>query len=290
LLPGSYRFRVIGAGSEGVWNETGASFAFQVAPVYWRTGSFRLAMLALAALIGAGVHRLRVRQLTRRFNLGLEARISERTQVARELHDTMLQTVQASKLVADYALRNASNHDQMVRSMGQLSAWLERATAEARAVVNSLRTTNAGHHLPDSLRKSIEEAREWGQLEIALNVIGDPREVNTLVNDEITSIVSESVRNACAHSRGSRVVVSVAYNHALTVQVIDDGTGIDPAVAERGRDGHFGLRGMKERASRAGGKLTIAGGPGAGTVVTLVIPGRVAFSKPLRFFQSPRWR
>ena len=94
LPPGSYRFRVTGTGSEGMWNEEGASFAFDVAPVFWRAWWFRLTMLAFGSLIVAAVYQLRMRQLARQFNLALDARVSERTRIARELHDTLLQSFQ----------------------------------------------------------------------------------------------------------------------------------------------------------------------------------------------------
>jgi signal transduction histidine kinase/ligand-binding sensor domain-containing protein len=274
LPPGRYRFRVIGAGSEGVWNETGASFAFQIVPVFWRTWWFRATLVGLASLIAIGLYRLRVRQLRRQFSNMLEARVGERTRIARELHDTLLQTVQGSKLVADHALREAADHARMVRSMEQLSVWLAQATAEMRAALNSLRASSTDiNSLADALRRAIEECRARSRADISLAVSGDPRELSPTVHDEVYRIAYEAIRNACAHSGAEHIEVSLGYGDDLTLRIRDDGSGIDPHLLQAGREGHFGLPGMRERAERIGGTLTVAGASGSGTVVMLVVPG-----------------
>jgi signal transduction histidine kinase len=116
----------------------------------------------------------------------------------------------------------------------------------------------------------------------SLSVVGDGRDLHPVLRDEIYRIGYEAIRNACRHSTGRAVEVMLEYAHDLTLRVRDDGVGIDPAVLETGKDGHFGLRGMRERAARIGARLVIDTPSPSGTTVTLVVPGRVAFTTASR--------
>jgi signal transduction histidine kinase len=215
-----------------------------------------------------------------------DERLAERTRVARELHDTFLQTVQASKLVADHALRAPEDNVRMLRTMEQLSAWLGRATEEGRAALNSLRaSTVTRNDMANALRRAIDECRGENDAEISLIVTGDSREMHPLVRDEVYRIAYEAIRNACLHSGAARIEISLIYTHDLIVRVSDHGRGIDRAIIEHGRDSHFGLQGMKERAERITGALTVATDSGSGTVVTLLVPGRVAFLAARHWWQ-----
>jgi signal transduction histidine kinase len=162
--------------------------------------------------------------------------------------------------------------------MKQLSAWLGRATQEGRAALNSLRSsTEQGDDLGGALQHAIEECRLHKPIEVSFSVAGSAEEMHPIVRDEVYRICYEAIRNACAHSRATRLEVSLNYSQDLSVRVRDNGVGIDSATAEKGRSGHFGLKGMRERAARIGGKLTVAGSPNSGTEVTLVVPGRIVF-------------
>jgi signal transduction histidine kinase len=110
-----------------------------------------------------------------------------------------------------------------------------------------------------------------------LAVHGDSREMHPVVRDEVYRIGYEAIRNSCTHSGGDRIGISLDYGHDLTLRIGDDGAGIDPGVVERGTEGHFGLRGMRERAERIDSQFTVSPAPDSGTVITLVVPGRVAF-------------
>jgi signal transduction histidine kinase len=103
--------------------------------------------------------------------------------------------------------------------------------------------------------------------------------MHPVVRDEVYRIGYEAIRNAYMHSRGSRVDVALSYGHGLTLRVADDGVGMEPAVAERGKEGHFGLRGMRERAVRIGATLSVTSAPGTGTAINVTVPGRVIFRK-----------
>ena len=140
LRPGEYRFRVVGAGSEGVWNEAGASFAFHIVPVFWRTWWFRMTLLVFGSLLVVGFHRLRVRQLTRQFNIAVDARVSERTRIARDLHDTLLQSFY-SVLIHFQAATNLlpGRPDDAKRRFESAIDQAARAITEARDAVEALR-------------------------------------------------------------------------------------------------------------------------------------------------------
>ena len=101
--------------------------------------------------------------------------------------------------------------------------------------------------------------------------------MHPVVRDEIYRIGYEAIRNSCAHSSGDRLEVTLKYGHDLTLSINDNGAGIDPEIIEKGKEGHFGLRGMRERAERIGSKFTLVSSPGSGTDITLVVPGRIAF-------------
>jgi len=228
------------------------------------------------------LYRYRLHQLAKEFNIRLEERVGERTRVARELHDTLLQTVQGSKFVADDALEKANDSVpvNVRRALEQLSKWLGQATQEGRAALNSLRTsTIETGDLAAGLRRAVDECRLNRPLEAKLSVAGKTRDMHPIARDEIYRIGYEAIRNACEHSSASELDVHLNYADDLTLQINDNGAGIEPAIVSEGKAGHFGLQGMRERAERIGGKLTLVSSPNAGTTITLVVPGNVIYRK-----------
>src|SRR6201986_3056790 len=102
-------------------------------------------------------------------------------------------------------------------------------------------------------------------MDVAFSVVGVAKEMHPIARDEIYRIGYEAIRNACEHSSASELDVHLNYADALTLQINDNGAGIEPAIVSEGRAGHFGLQGMRERAERIGSKLTLASSPNAGT-------------------------
>ena len=278
LRPGRYRFRVVACSGDGVWNEEGATLEFEITPAWYQTNWFRLLCLVSGGLAIWAIYRFRVRQIARVMSARFDERLAERTRIARDLHDTFLQTIQGSKLVADNALDPDADPAGMPRAMEQLSAWLGRATQESRAVLNSLRgPTEQRNDLGEALQHAIEECRLHSPIEASFSVVGTAEEMHPIVRDEIYRISYEAIRNACVHSMSTRLEVGLSYSQDLSVRVRDNGVGIDPAVLEKGKQGHFGLQGIRERAARIRGKLTVVSSPNSGTEVTLVVPGRIVF-------------
>ena len=116
-----------------------------------------------------------------------------------------------------------------------------------------------------------------GSMEVSLNVSGEIQEMHPIVRDEVYRIGYEAIRNACVHSRATRLAVELSYTHDLTLRISDNGEGIDPEIAHRGKAGHLGLQTMRERAARIVGKFSVESSAASGTVITLAVPGGVIY-------------
>ncbi len=275
---GAHTFHVRACNSSGVWDRTGIIFRVTQKPFFYETVLFRLAMAALFGLLLAAGYKLRVQQVTSQMQARLNERVAERTRVARELHDTLLQTIQASKILADASLDGPADTARMQGTLKRLSEWLGRAVQESRAALSSLRLSAIQHNdIAESLRATAGENCKSGVIDIVFTVEGSGREVHPIVHDEVYRIGCEAIRNACAHSGGSRIDVEISYARDLVLRVRDNGRGIDAQVLAAGKEGHFGLKGIRERADRLGGKLNL-NSSSAGTSVELIVPDGLAFS------------
>lgn len=280
LTPGTYRFHVIASNNDGVWNEVGAALQFTVAPAWYQMLWFRLLCVLIAASIVWIGYRIRMHQMAVVMNQRFDERLNERTRLARDLHDTLLQTIQASKMIAEDALDPQADRARMQNALTKLSAWMGRAMIEGRAALQSLRSsTTERNDLADALRRATESDQLPGSMSVSLSVTGSASEMHPIVRDEIYLIGYEAIRNAALHSGASRLEIELRYAQDLTLRVRDNGAGIDPALLHRGKPGHFGLQGMRERASRIGGKLTMTSSHSAGTEIQLIVPGGIIFSK-----------
>ena len=281
LGPGRYTFRVIACNNDGVWNEQGAILAFSIAPAWYQTNWFVLLCVLASALIMWVIFRLRVRHVARSISVRFDERLAERTRLARELHDTFLQTIQGSKLVADDALEQPGDTVRLRHAMEQLSTWLGQAVSEGRTALNSLRTSiKENNDLTEAFQRATETCVILGSMSPTFSVVGEAREMHPIVRDEIYRIGFEAIRNACTHSEASRLEVELRYEQDLVVRVKDNGKGIDATIAAEGKHGHFGLQGMRERAARIGAKLSLSSSATSGTEIALVVPGDIAFRIP----------
>jgi signal transduction histidine kinase/ligand-binding sensor domain-containing protein len=280
LPPGQYTFHVIASNNDGIWNATGAMVAFTIPPAWFQTTWFYTLCAAASLLLLWSLYQIRVRYIARAISARFDERLAERTLIARDLHDTLLQTIQGSKLVADSALKRSADPSKIREALEQLSIWLARATTEGRIALNSLRTsTTETNDLAEAFRRATEECRTENSMETSFSVAGDARIMHPIVRDEVYRVGYEAIRNACVHSQASKLRVTLTYADELRVDVSDNGVGIDPLVADRGKEGHFGLQGMRERAARIAGKLTVISSPGSGTQVKLVVPGKIIYRK-----------
>jgi len=177
-------------------------------------------------------------------------------------------------------LESSDDPVRLSRALRQVSDWLEQATQEGRAALNSLRTsTTEENDLAEAFRGAIEDCRVKSSIGASFSVLGTSREMHPIVRDEVYRVGYEAIRNSCEHSRASRLEVKLEYAQGLSLNVVDNGIGIDPGVLQHGKEGHFGLKGMKERADRIGAKLTLISTPNIGTELNLIVPGEIIFRK-----------
>jgi len=287
LESGQYRFHVMASNSYGQWNDSEAAISLEVDPAFWQTWWFRLLCVAAFLALLWGLYQLRLRQLTREFNAGLEARVNERTRIARELHDSLLQGFQGLMFRLQ-AVRDLLP-GRPGEAMEALDTALERgdkAIAEGRDTVSDLRE-------PIISDSDIAQALTALGNELALQsgnglvpcvrvlLEGKQRELNPMLRDEIYRIAREALRNAFRHARAQKIEAEITYSDSeFLLHVRDDGGGIDPEVANQGaRAGHWGLPGMRERAESFGGKLDVWSEHGAGTEVELRVPAPVAYGR-----------
>lgn len=288
LPPGTYRFRVTAANNSGVWNEEGAFLDFSIKPAFHQTRWFRVLCAALfLALLWAG-YQLRVRQLAHQFNMNLEARVSERTRIARDLHDTLLQSFQG--LLLRFQSVSKILPARPVEAKQRLDSALDQAAqaiTEGRDAVQGLRssafeTNDLANGITAIAAELTSDSSAIDLPVIDVEVQGAPRSLNPVVRDEAYRIAAEALRNAFRHAQAGRITVEIRYDKRhfhLTVR--DDGTGIDDEAIRQQPAGHFGLHGMRERAEIVGGRLEVWSKHGTGTAVELSIPGAVAYGSPI---------
>jgi signal transduction histidine kinase/ligand-binding sensor domain-containing protein len=280
LPPRSYRFRVAASNNNGVWNEAGAFLDFSIDPAYYQTRWFQAACgTAFLALLW-GLYRYRLHQIAREFNVRLEERVGERTRLARDLHDTLLQGFQGLMLrlqAIDDSLPAGEIKDELERTLDRG----DQVIVESRKAVHDLRlSTVITNDLARSIRTMGDELSSAGAATFGLVVEGEARELHPIVRDEIYRITREALRNAYNHARASHIEAEITYGEQLfQLRIRDDGEGIAPALLEKGRQGHYGLPGMRERAAEIGAKLDIWSRAGSGTEIDLSIASSIAYGK-----------
>ncbi|HET6899488.1 MAG TPA: triple tyrosine motif-containing protein, partial [Vicinamibacteria bacterium] len=287
LPPGAYRFQVIAANENGIWNQEGATVAFEIPPTFFQSRWFAALCLLLALVPLWLLYRLRVAQvargMTHDFNLRLEERVNERTRIARELHDTLLQSFQGLMLRFQTARELLPAHpaDALEALDGALDR-ADQALVEGRDAIQNLRSSTAvSSELAQAITSLAEELTggpEKGAATFRMSVEGSPRELNPIVRDDIHRIAREALGNAFRHAQARHVEAEVTYGaRELRVRIRDDGKGIDPQHLSAGRARHWGLTNMRERAQQIGAELSLWSEVGAGTEVELRIPDSAAY-------------
>jgi signal transduction histidine kinase len=283
LAPGPYRFRVVANNPDGVWNSNESAIAFEVDPLVWQTWWFRAgAVLAFGGAILV-FYRLRMHQLIRRLNLRFEERLTERTRIAQELHDTLLQGFLSASMQVHVAADSLPADSPAKPTLTRALQLMRQVIDEGRNAVRGLRSSNsASLDLEEALSRVQQEFAAQGQAQEAsgfrIIVEGERAPLHPLLRDDVYRIGREALINAFRHARAKKIEVELKYSPSqLRILVRDDGRGIDPHILKSGRDGHFGLSGMRERAEQIGARMHIYSGAGAGTEVELSVPGHIAF-------------
>ena len=296
LPPRNYRFRMMAANNSGVWNEAGTFLDFSIAPAYYQTDWFRLSIVVAVLGSLAALYRLRQRQVARQFNIRLEERVRERTRIARELHDTLLQSFQGVLLrfhTVTYQLPDGA--DEARNTLESVIEQARQAITEGRDAVQGLRSLPVINDLAAAISTLGEElAADQGvenRPDFSVHVEGTPRALAPFPRDETYRIAIEAVRNAFRHGNAKRIEVEIHYGQRqLRLRVRDNGKGIDPKVLSgQARQGHYGLTGMQERAKSMGGTLAVWSEIDSGTEAELNIPASTAYAKSSAANRSMSW-
>jgi ligand-binding sensor domain-containing protein/signal transduction histidine kinase len=292
LPPRSYRFQVMASNADGEWSPAVAAAAFEVDPLFWQTGWFLIASILACGLAALALYRLRLRQLTQRLNLRFEERLAERTRIAQELHDTLLQGFISASMqvhvVADGLPADSREKPILVRALQLMRQVID----EGRNSVRGLRSSqSASLELEQAFVRIQQEflPQEAGSRpEFRVIVDGERKKLHPLLRDEMYRIGREAVINAFRHARAKKIEVELRYfPHEFCIVVRDDGRGIDPEILKSGRDGHWGLPGMKERANEIHARLHVRSRAAAGTEVELSVPGHLAFQGQSKRGEQP---
>jgi signal transduction histidine kinase/ligand-binding sensor domain-containing protein len=291
LPPGDYRFRVIASNNDGVWNEEGASVAFTIASAFYQTSWFATLCVAAAAGFLWLLYVLRVRQIEARMAMRLDERLAERGRIARDLHDTFLQSVQGLMLKFQ-AVTTAIPEGQPSRAL--LEEALDKADqvlAEGRDRVYELRaSTDTSQDLPDALAAVAAELTPAVETRFGISVEGDPRPLHPVAREEVYRIGAEALRNAFRHAAARHIDLEIEYSRqGLLLRITDDGRGFDVTSLTAGASGkHFGLTGLRERAKKIRAQLEVSSRHRWGTEVELRVPAVAAYAPDRRTKAFPR--
>jgi len=285
---GSYLFHLRASSGDGVGVRQGIVYRITQQPFFYETAAFRILMIAAGCILLTSAYRSRLRQESARIKVRLEGRVAERERIAHDLHDTLLQTFQGSPFEVQ-AARNLvpRRPDDAVQTLDEAIRSAEAAIAEGRDAILDLRSGSAA---PSDLAHLLAAAGQelsavavsnGGGLAFRVTVEGPPRDIKTVLQDEVYRISREILRNAFRHARAKKIEVEIRYDaRELRIRFRDDGIGIAPKILNEGaRAGHWGLPGVRERAKLAGAQLDFWSEVGAGTEVQVTVPASVAYAK-----------
>ncbi len=293
LPPGAYRFRVVASNPDGVWSSSEAAVGFEVDPLYWQTWWFRASVVTGFAIAVLALYGFRLHQVTRRLHDRFEERLAERTRIAQELHDTLLQGFLSASMQVHVAADRLPADSDAKPTLTRALQLMGQVIDEGRNAVRGLRSSHSA-----SLDLEQAFSRIQGELlaeEVAFRVIvdGERKRLHPVLRDEVYRIGREALLNAFRHSRAKSIEIELKYSSShLRLFVRDDGCGIDPQVISSQQDGHWGLLGMRERADRIGARFHVFSNANAGTEIELSVPSHVAFvdqsERKLRWFRNGR--
>ena len=274
VAPGAYRFQVRARNEDGVASANTAALELEIAPTLLESRPFQLACALAALALGYSLYCYRVRHLTRRLAERLRMRTAERERIARTLHDSFLQTVEALALRLDTVVRAMPDGDRSRTRLEQVLDEADQAIAEGRDRLQELRMSDnvtLDCVIDDALRRLQED---HPGVVAGFEADGSAVRLAPALAEEVAEIAREAMRNAFRHAGATRIDVRLAYGRRrLALEVADDGRGVAEAVLQAGRrDGHWGLVGMRERAAQIGGQLTVDSVAGRGTTVRLAVP------------------
>jgi signal transduction histidine kinase/ligand-binding sensor domain-containing protein len=293
LHPGHYVFHVVASNAAGLWNGPETNVPFGIAAAFWQTSWFNAAVAVSCVVLIIAIYRMRVFFLMRQMNLRFQERLNERARIAQDLHDTLLQGVLSASMQLNIAESQLEQDSPAKPLLGRVTQLMSQIIEEGRLALRGLRTTQSVNSSLEMALSRVRQELGIGE-QITYRVIANSsaRHLRPLIRDEVYRISREAVVNAFRHSSAAAIEVEVDYADSyLLIQVRDDGRGIDPSVLRSGRDGHWGLVGMRERSRSIGADLKVRSRVGSGTEVELKVPGAIAFESTAKPTRAPsRWR
>ena len=279
LASGSYRFVVEASDSQGVWNSGESAFQFRIAPAYWETWWFRVAAVGLGALAVFLFYRLRMRAFAQQMNVRFEERLAERTRIAQDLHDTLLQGFLSASMQLHVIVDQLPPDSPTQPALNRVLGLIGRVIDEGRNAVRGLRTSDKESlDFGEAFSRIKSEFPNQDNVAFRVVVQGTPKALHPIIRDEIYRIGHEALTNAFRHSNARNIEGELEYGaEGLRLVVRDNGTGFDPHVLQKKSESHWGLTGMGERAKRIGATFRVLSREGAGTEVDLWVPGHIAF-------------
>jgi signal transduction histidine kinase/ligand-binding sensor domain-containing protein len=291
LGPGHYRFRVRAASGTGQWSELSSELAFTVKPAFYQTTWFyALCGLLLVALLWL-IYRLRLRYITGKVLERMEERTRERVRIARDLHDTLLQSIQGLILRVHLAADQLPPEEPVRQTLRSALDTADQVISEGRGKVRELRAeTTSARDLKENLTSVAIAMERESNIRITVAIKGAPRPIQAAVQDELYFVGREALANAVRHASATQIGLELVFEqNAFGLRCCDNGRGIDPMILQNGgASGHWGIVGMRERIAKLAGKLEITGRPGAGTEIEVRIPARAAYADSSGPFEAVR--
>ena len=279
LRPGTYTFRVMATSGDGTWASASSS-PFTIQPDFLQSVWFvLLCILAVAVLLWL-IIAMRVRYISQRIRLRAEERADERIRIARDLHDTLLQGVQGLMLNIHVATESLRSDDKSKAMLQRALSTADSLIIEGRNRVASLRSDNVvDGELVQSLENVSKELAQGSSCSCQVRRFGVEQVLKPQVADEIFFIGREALTNAFRHSAASRIEAQLEYGRRVfKFTCTDNGGGIIAADRSKAEgDGHWGLRGMEERATKIKARLVCETEPGQGTKIIVTVPARHAY-------------
>jgi signal transduction histidine kinase/ligand-binding sensor domain-containing protein len=276
---GAHVFHVRASASNGVWDRTGITYEVTQQPYFYQTVWFLLFTIGAFILLIPALYLMRVRHVLRLAQMRMGERLEERERIARELHDTLLQGILSASIQLDLAEDRLPNDSPAKPLVNRVLQMMRQVIDEGRVALRGLRTQSvASEDLAIALLRIRQEVPENERINFRVIAQNTARPLHPQIRDEVYRIGREAVLNAFVHANAKNIEVEIEYASTyLRVLVRDDGSGIDPQVLQFGRDGHWGLPGMRERAERIGAVLKLRSRIGAGTELELSVPAAIAF-------------
>jgi signal transduction histidine kinase/ligand-binding sensor domain-containing protein len=278
--PGTYTFQVMASNGGETWSAPVESAAFTILPAFYQSWWFEaLAIAGGGLLVWVGLA-ARVRYVGREIRMRAEERAAERIRIARELHDTLLQGVQGLLLSFHVAAEKVTDSHESKKALEKALATADRVILDARDRLNRLRSERVtSSEFEPSIEAFAADVGSATNIGFAMESTGNRRPLNPDILEELCYIAREAITNAFRHSSGSHIVFTLDYGRKwFRMECRDDGSGFgEDAPHQAEAKGHWGFRGMSERAEKIGGRFSYESWPDKGTAIRVVLPSRRAY-------------